>query len=686
MSAAVAIRWECRRRLWRPPGECIDPDIYIEGTKQDHRWMNRGSGCRSTEYPGQCIKAAIEFRLKAQCQPMNEHSTTAAPADPPQPRCGARAKSGAMNILACILLFSLASGARAEEYPTNRLAGFDGYVEQLLKDWNAPAVGIGIVMGDDLVFAKGYGYRNYGQKLPFTPQTLCPIASNTKLFTAVAAGLLVNEGKLTWDRPIRESVPSIRFYNQELDASVTLRDMLSHRTGITRHDMIWYRSAFTRQELFERVRYLEPRTAIRQMFLYNNLLYAAAGYIIELQSGKTWEAYVREKLLQPLGMSHTVFTIAEMTGQSDAGVPFTEKRDTTELYQIPYYEDMEGVAPAGALISNVEEMSHWLIALMNNGNYGGKEVIPPSVLKTTLEPAMAQPNTLLETHGYREVLNPAYGMGRGTASYRGHLLTYHGGDINGFHSQVSFLPEERIGVIAFVIGDHCSRLRDVVSYNVYERLLGLDPTPWAERWLAERKKGKAASTAGRAKAGLERVKETRPSHWLEDYAGEYEHPAYGILKIAYKEGQLEFTLHKIHLPLSHFHYDRFDTPDDEQLGKYSVSFGTNPQGDIDKATVSLDEAEVTFNRRAPAIDPEILQQLAGAYETPTGAHFRVALKSDGLELVFPGAPDERLIPTKALKFRAAHFSDETFEFIMENGRVTGLKQRDPSAEYIFPRL
>src|SRR5713226_30791 len=163
---------------------------------------------------------------------------------------------------------------------TKKLQGFDAYMEKVLKDWNAPGVGVGIVVNDKLVFAKGYGYRDYGKKLPFTPATLCPIASNTKLFTAVAAGFLVNEGKLTWDKPLRESVPTIRFYNDALNNTVTLRDMLSHRTGITRHDLIWYRSDFTRKELFERLKYMEPKESPRQVFLYNNMMYASSGYII----------------------------------------------------------------------------------------------------------------------------------------------------------------------------------------------------------------------------------------------------------------------------------------------------------------------------------------------------------------------------------------------------------------------
>jgi CubicO group peptidase (beta-lactamase class C family) len=274
------------------------------------------------------------------------------------------------------------------------LNDFDAYLEQLLKDWNAPGVGVGIVVDDRPVFAKGYGYRDYEKRLPFTPTTLCPIASNTKLFTAVAAGFVVEDGQLAWDAPVRDAAPSIRFYNDALNNTVTLRDMLAHRTGVTRHDTIWYESDFSRKELFERLQYLEPSETLRQTFLYNNLMYAAVGYLIELHTGKTWEAFVRKRILTLLDMSSTLYTIAEMLKQPDYAVPFTERRDSNELYQLPYYEETGGVAPGGAIISNVQDMSLWLMALMNEGRYLGRQVLPPQVLKATLEPAMALPNVL----------------------------------------------------------------------------------------------------------------------------------------------------------------------------------------------------------------------------------------------------------------------------------------------------
>ena len=588
------------------------------------------------------------------------------------------------------LALAINSVAAPAQQPSidSRLQGFDAYMSQVLKDWNVPGIGVGIVVKDKLVFAKGYGYRDYGKKIPYTPNTVQPIASNTKLFTAVAAGLLVDEGKLDWDKPIRQYVPSIKFYNDDLDRTITVRDMLSHRTGITRHDLIWYKSDFTQKELFDRLRYLEPTEPPRTTFLYNNMMYSGTGYAIELLSGKPWQTFVTERVLQPLGMTSTTFTIEDMLKLHEPGVPYTERRDNTELYRIPYYSDAIGVAPAGAINSNIVDISHWLIALMNAGVYNGRQVLPKSVIRQTLAPSIALPNTALEVRGWGELLNSYYGMGRWVASYRGHVLAFHGGDLPGFHSQISTMPYDSIGVIVLVIGNHAAPLYNIVSWNVYERLLGMSLTPWSERQNTIRLKNKEADKTARTKAGAGRVANTRPSHRIADYVGEYEHPAYGVLTVSQGDTSLMFDFHKIKMPLSHFHYDRFDTPDDEEDGKWSVNFLTNPQGEIEKAELSLDEAAIQFTRRVPAALSSVatLRQYLGTYVSANGGTFDVVLRPDGtLAIQYASGTFQNLIPWQPARFRIKEFPDVIFEFVSANGRVSELTQSDPSGEYKFTR-
>jgi CubicO group peptidase (beta-lactamase class C family) len=587
-----------------------------------------------------------------------------------------------LSLFFCFL-FSLESFAQKDEMLA-KLNGLDEYMAKTLKDWNVPGACIGIVKNNKLVFAKGYGYRDYGKKLPVTPNTLYQIASNTKLFTTVAMGMLVQDGKIEWDKPIRDFVPSIKFYNNELENTITIHDMLSHRTGVSRHDLIWYKSDFTRKQLYEKLQYLEPSQPLRQGFLYNNMMYASAGYIIELLSQKKWEDFVREHIFTPLSMNSTVFSIEDMKKQDDYGVPYNEKRDTTTLYQIPFYEETGGLGPAGSIISNVENMSHWLIALMNGGKYEGKQVLPSDALRSSLEPSVALPNTSIEK-GYTEIQNPVYGMGRETISYRGHLLAFHGGDLPGFHSQISFMPQDSIGVIVFEIGNQGSPLYNIITYNIYERLLGLSQTPWSERRLKEHIEEKQAGREARQKVAIGQVKGTKPSHPMDDYTGQFENSAYGIIRIDRKDSALQFTLHKIILPLSHFHYDRFDTTNDEENGLYSLNYYTNPQGDIDRFVVSLDENEATFVRKPDEAlsNPETLTLYTGKYEIAGNFADVILQNGNELYLTSPGSPRIKLIPYKSRVFHTKEFADLTIEFMVVNGKVSGMIQKDPSGEYIL---
>jgi hypothetical protein len=248
------------------------------------------------------------------------------------------------------------------------------------------------------------------------------------------------------------------------------------------------------------------------------------------------------------------------------------------------------------------------------------------------------------------------------------------------------MPQDHIGVIVFEIGNHTQPLYNIVSFNVYERLLGMSLTPWSERRLEIRLKDKKADTEARSKSGEGRVPNTKPSHQLADYAGVYDNPAYGAMTIGLKADQLQFDFHKIRMPMTEFHYDRFDTPDDEEDGKWSVNFRTNPQGDVDQAVMSLDEAEAVFVRKPDTIDPKLLAQMAGLYKTPDGSTFAIEVKPDGgLTLKLPGEPALELKQSKGLAFKMPQFSDLTIEFLVENGVVKAMKQKDPSGEFTFPK-
>jgi hypothetical protein len=311
-------------------------------------------------------------------------------------------------------------------------------------------------------------------------------------------------------------------------------------------------------------------------------------------------------------------------------------------------------------------------------------VIPAAVLRETMAPSIAMPNAALESRGWGENLNQYYGMGRFVSSYRGHLLALHGGDLPGFHSQISIMPNDSIGVIVLVIGDHAAPLYNGLTYDIYERLLGMSLTPWSERLNGIRLKNKAAGTSSRAGADAGRVSGTTPSHPLDDYLGEFAHPAYGVVTVARGDTGLTFAFHSIKMPLTRFHYDRFDTPDDEEDGKFSLNFLTNPMGEVDRVEISLDEAAVTFTRQVPAVlaADSTLARYAGTYISPSGGKVDVTFQP-GKGLSIRGGPD--LQPWRPSQFRVKEFPDVVVSFTTEGSKVVAMRQRDPSGEFVFPR-
>jgi hypothetical protein len=245
---------------------------------------------------------------------------------------------------------------------------------------------------------------------------------------------------------------------------------------------------------------------------------------------------------------------------------------------------------------------------------------------------------------------------------------------------------DKIGVIVFVNGAHNYPMVDIITRHIYDRFLGIEQTPWHERALNDYLTAKKANKESRSKTKNDQVKNTQPSHALEDYIGEYESAAYGIVKIEVNSGKLRFDFNRVSLPLEHYHYDRFDSPDDELDGKWSLNFYTNPLGEVDKLLISLDQSEVTFTKKADAklSDPATLKLYAGLFTSPNGTPIEVRASDEAtLLLVIPGQPSYQLIPYKPGKFKMKEFSDTLIEFVSEGGRITGFKMTDPSGEVFY---
>jgi len=335
----------------------------------------------------------------------------------------------------------------------DRLAGFDEFARAVRKQWRTPGLAIAVVHNGHVVYERAIGVRDVDQHLEVTPQTLFAIASCSKAFTTAALAVLADEGRLDWDLPVREYMPSFRLHDTLATERTSARDLVCHRSGLPRHDLLWYSSTKSRSELVHRMRHLEPSADFRSTWQYQNLMYMTAGYLIELISGQTWEEFVRDRIFAPLGMCDSTLSVEESQQSPDFALPYKKERDDT-VHEIPFYSQW-AVGPAGGINSSIRDLARWVTMHLKGGRWEGTQLISEGQVREMQTPQMVMP----PSDKYPEVLHPSYGLGWFIQGYRGHNLLQHGGNIDGFSSLVTLLPRENIGVVVLTLDPQHERLR-----------------------------------------------------------------------------------------------------------------------------------------------------------------------------------------------------------------------------------
>jgi CubicO group peptidase (beta-lactamase class C family) len=482
-----------------------------------------------------------------------------------------------------------------------QLKGFDDFVRTQLEKYHVPGAAVAIVNKDGPLFVKGYGLRDIAAKLPVTERTIMPIGSLTKSFTAFVIGDLVDDGRLDWDTPVRNYAPDFRMYDPFATERMTLRDMLCHRSGLPRHEFMWIGSPFSRAELFERLRYLEPNADFRSCYQYQNLIYMAAGYIAGKVAGMSWEQLVEERIFRPLGLASAGFSAVRSFETGDAARSYLYQNGTFEERPPSFSED--AVGPSGSICADVQDVARWLQLHLGNGEFNGRRIISESTLRLLHTPQMVIPEepgdpTAEEMRSYRELGDTAYALGWMTGAYRGRRMVEHGGNTDGATSASKMLPDDGIGVVVLTNADHTDAA-DVICYNVFDRMLGLDQIDWSGRLLKIWQKvlDMIAGMKGEAASGPKEG--TQPSHSLADYSGEYEHPGYGTFKIRVDGDRLKGYYNGHDWPITHLHYDvfRFEF---WMLGyTFPGTFLTDHDGNIDRLSLPLESTvkEIVFIRK-----------------------------------------------------------------------------------------
>ena len=560
-----------------------------------------------------------------------------------------------------LLLGALTSHAAATvRDPKQALAGLGDFITRELQAQKIPGAAVAVIVNDDVVLLEGYGFRDTAGRKPVTPDTVFPIASITKQFTVASLGTLARQGKLDWDKPVRDYMPDFRVGDDYATLRATPRDLVTHRIGLPRHDMVWFGSSLTREDLYRQLPHLTFNKDIRTRFQYNNFMYMTAGYLAGRLSGRSYEEHVRATLLEPLGMTRTHFALGDLAKDADAALGY--QLDNALALVPQRYESAEQMAPTGGLNSTARDLTRWLRMLLRGGELDGKRVL----LKSDVD-AMMQPNMPIGPQVFDEFGYGHYGMGLFVHTYRGHEVAAHGGNMPGAAVTVTMFPKEKVGIVVLT-NRSGARLRDGLPFEIADRLFGLPPANLVQRYADLERKSFAGEEAAKTAGVSDRKSGTRPSHPLEEYAGRYAETGYGPLDVKLENGALHLTYHGFTARLDHWHYDVFQTPRERTavLNALRVKFETDLQGEVSGIAIPIEPnvPPIVFSRQPPPEMTErtFLQRFTGTYDAG-GIPAEVVLRDDGvLQWVRLGTARE-LVPVRGTLFRIKDLTGVSVEFL-----------------------
>lgn len=461
----------------------------------------------------------------------------------------------------------------------------DSYVEKALRDWNLPGLAICIVK-DGEVIMKGYGVKELGKPDKVDENTLFMIGSNTKAMTATALAMLHEKKMLSLDDKVAKWLPNFKMKDALTTRELNLRDLLSHRIGMEtfQGDFMYWTSALTTKQAIEKFGQLTPTYSFRSKWGYCNAAFAVAGEVINAASGKTWAAFVTDSIFKPLGMNRTIALSKDLHASSNKAAAHTFDYEQ-QLIVIPYC-DIDNLGPAGSVSSSVNDMSKWVQALLQNGRFNDKQVIPGNAIYQT-----RQPHSIVGSggHPYNKMNFNLYGLGWMLNDYNGKRLISHTGGVNGFVTSVTLIPEDKLGIVVLTNSDQ-NGLFEAVKWEILDAYLKLPYRNYAGVYAnSNRAQVENAQTTWKKK--LDTVAMRKPTTLpLSAYAGQYQHEVYGWLKITAAQDHLliNFEHHpKLQAKLEPLGADRFAcTYNDPALGRKVIPF-TIENGKVKSLTLRV---------------------------------------------------------------------------------------------------
>lgn len=412
----------------------------------------------------------------------------------------------------------------------------DKYIARGIKDWDVPGLSIVIVKDGQIALMKGYGVRDLQSQKPVDENTLFMIASNTKLFTGTALALLETRGSLSLNDKITKYFPEYRLYDTITTKLVTIRDMLTHRIGTKtfQGDFTFWNTSLGREEIMKRMRLLKPTQIFRQDYGYCNSCFMTAGQVIPVVTGQQWENFVQDSIIVPLEMNSTMVLSTGIEKQSNVAIPYTTSY-TAKLKQVPF-DNWNNLAPAASIISNVNDLSHWLLMQLDSGRYNGKRILPWPTLQKTRD-------INIITSSRKSSVYPmhfrGYGLGLNVADYNGRQVYWHTGGAGGMVSNVCFVPEEKLGIAILTNNDN-QNFFELLRYQILDAYLGV---PYLNRSLSQLSafKNGMQQQVNEISNWKARVKGNKPELPLASYAGRYTNDLYGNITVSQIGNQLKIN-------------------------------------------------------------------------------------------------------------------------------------------------
>jgi len=504
----------------------------------------------------------------------------------------------ALRLLFVALLLPLSASAqtKAATPPPN----FDAYVAAVMKQFEVPGMGIAIVKNGQVVLAKGYGVKRLGSSEKVDADTRFGIASNTKAFTALALGMLVEEGKLEWDAPVVNYLPEFMMWDSWVTRQITVRDLLVHRSGLGlgAGDLLWWPpSTYTAPEIMHRLRYIEPATSFRSAYAYDNVLYLVAGQLIERVSGETWSDFITNRIMRPVGMKEAITMSAPSAANGNASATHARVNGSVQVVK-PFAEP--NTDPAAGINAGANDMARWMIAQMDSGRVGSTQLWKASTTRqqwTLVTPVPFGPAPK-ELAPYTANF-AGYALGFNVRDYRGQKLVTHTGGLPGYVSLLMMLPNQKVGVMVLTNQESGAAFMSV-GLKVLDYYLNAPPFDWLAGYTARMARVDSMMAAANQATAAARDSASRPSLPLASYAVTYEDPWYGTITVSVKGSGLVMQFDKspdLVGDLEHWQYDTWLVKwrDRELRADAFVTFTLDEAGKVAGATMKPASPEVDFS-------------------------------------------------------------------------------------------